>query len=68
MWSARAHEAKSETHSHKWGKVQGTKPNDFQVHSQFGSYNRVGVVNVQNLGWKGKKKQNWAFMTPLKRS
>jgi hypothetical protein len=53
MWSARAHEAKSvfnrQTHSHKWGRMQGMKPNDSQDHSHFGSYTRVGVTNVQNL-------------------
>jgi len=41
VWSAKAHEAKNvfrcETHFHKWGKVQGMKPNDSQVHSHFGS-------------------------------
>ncbi len=59
MWSARAHEAKNvfkcETHSHKWGRMQGMKPNDSQMHSHFGSCTCVGVTNVQSLGWKGKK-------------
>jgi len=68
----KVHEAKSafsyETHSHKWGKVHGMKPNDSQVHSHFGSYIRARVVNVQNLGWKGKQAPNWAPMIPLKSS
>jgi hypothetical protein len=72
MWSAKAHEAKNvfrfETHSHKWGRMQGMKPNDFQVHSHFGSCIRVGVVNVQSLGWKGKQAPNWAPRISLERS
>jgi hypothetical protein len=44
-----------ETHSHKWGIMQGMKPNDSQVHSHFGSCTCVGVVNVWSLDWKGKK-------------
>jgi hypothetical protein len=36
------------------------EPNDFQVHSHFGSYTHVGVVNVQSLGWKGKQAPNQA--------
>jgi hypothetical protein len=56
-----------ETHSKKWGRVQGMKPNDSQVHSHFGLCIHVGVVNVQNLGWKGKQTLNWAPMTPLER-
>jgi hypothetical protein len=59
VWSPKAHEAKSafrcETHFHRWGRVQGLKPNDSQVHSHFGSYTRMGVVNIQSLGWKGKQ-------------
>jgi hypothetical protein len=55
---ARAHEAKSvfkcDTHFHKWGKVQGMKPNDSQVHSHFGNCICAGVINVQSLDWKGK--------------
>jgi hypothetical protein len=37
---------KSETHSHEWGKVQKIKPNDFQMHSHFGSCIRVRVLNI----------------------
>jgi hypothetical protein len=44
-----------ETHFHKWGRVQGLKPNDFKMHSHFGSCTHVGVANVQSPGWKGKK-------------
>jgi hypothetical protein len=70
MWSAKAHEAEKmfscEAHCHKWGKMQGMKPNDSQVHSHFGSCICVGVVNVQNLGWKGKQAPNWAPRIPLK--
>ncbi len=54
-----------ETHSHKWGKMQGMKPNDFQVHSHFGNYIH-DKVNVQNLGWKGKQASNWTLKTPSK--
>jgi hypothetical protein len=28
----------------------------------------MGIANVQSLGWKGKKTQNWASKTPLERS
>jgi len=67
-----AHEAKSvfrcETHSHKWWRMQGMKPNDFQVQSHFGSCTRAGVANVQSLGWKCKQTSNWAPMIPLERS
>jgi hypothetical protein len=35
-----------ETNSHKWEKVQEMEPNDFQVHSHFGSCICVGVPNV----------------------
>jgi len=45
---------RGETHSHKWGRVQGMKPNDFH----FGNYIGARVVNVQNLGWKGKQVSN----------
>ncbi len=72
MGSARAHEAESvfkcETHSHKLGRTQGMKPNDFQVDSHFGNCTRVEVANVQSLGWKGKQAQNWAPVVPLERS
>ncbi len=72
MWSARVHEVKivfrCETHLHKWGRVQGMKPNDSLVHSHFGSCTHVGVVNVYSFGWKGKKMPNWAPKTPLERS
>jgi hypothetical protein len=57
-----------ETHSHKWGKVQGMKPNDSQVHSHFGNCTHTKIPNVQNLGWKGKQTPNWAPRTPLQRS
>jgi hypothetical protein len=57
-----------ETHFQKWGKVQEMEPNDSQMHFHFGSYICVGVPNVQNLGWKGKKKSNWAPKIPLERS
>jgi len=59
---------KCETHSHKQERVQRMKPNDFQVHSHFGTYIHARVTNVWNLGWKGKQAPNWAPMTPLKRS
>jgi len=69
--SVRAHEVdsvfKCETHLHKWGKMQGMKPNDSQVHSHFGNCTRAGVVNVQNLGWKRKQAPNWAPRIPLER-
>jgi hypothetical protein len=29
---------KCETHFHKWGRMQGMKPNDSQVHSHFGTF------------------------------
>jgi hypothetical protein len=35
-----------ETHTHKWGRVQGVEPNDSQVHSHFGNCIREGVMNV----------------------
>ncbi len=41
---------RNETHFHKWGKVQRMEPNDSQMHSHFGSYNRARVTSVQNLG------------------
>jgi hypothetical protein len=60
----KGHEANNvfrcETHSHKWGSVQGMKPNDSQVHSHFGTCIHVGVANVWNLGWKNKQTPNWA--------
>jgi hypothetical protein len=42
MCIARAHEVQenvfgSETHFHKWGKVQKIETNDSQVHCHFGS-------------------------------
>ncbi len=40
-------------------------PNASQVHSHFRSCTCAGVMNVQSLGWKGKKKPNWAPKTPL---
>ncbi len=57
-----------ETHSDKWGKVQKMEPNDSQVHSHFGNYICVGVLNVQSLGWKGKQAPNWFPKIPLERS
>jgi hypothetical protein len=36
----------SETHFHKWGRVQEMEPNDSQVHSHFGSCTCVRVLNV----------------------
>jgi hypothetical protein len=36
--------------------------------AHFGSYTCAGVVNVQNLAWKGKQAPNWAPKIPLKRS
>jgi hypothetical protein len=50
---------------HKWGRVQGMKPNDSQMHSHFGSCICAGITNVWNLGWKGKQAPNWAPMKPL---
>ncbi len=55
-----------ETHFHKWGRMQGMEPNDSQMHFHFGSCICVGVVNVQSLGWKGKKTPNWTLMTHYK--
>jgi len=55
-----------ETHFHKWEKVQGMKPNDFQVHFHFENCIHAGIANVQSLGWKGKQAPNWALRTPLK--
>jgi len=67
LGSRLTHEVKSmfrcETHSHKWGRVQGMKPNDSQMHSHFGSCTRAGVTNVQILGWKCKQTTNWALNT-----
>jgi hypothetical protein len=69
MGSVKVNEAervfKCETHSHKLGRMQGMKLNDFQVHSYFGSCIRARIVNVQDLGWKGKKIANWAPMITL---
>ncbi len=52
VWSAKAHEAKNvlrcETYFHKSRRMQGMKPNDFQVHSHFRNYTHAKVVNVQN--------------------
>jgi len=50
------------------GRVEGMKPNNFQVHFHFGSCTCVGVANVQSLGWKSKQSLNWAPRTPLERS
>jgi len=38
-----------ETHSQKWGKVQGMKPNDSQVHFHFENCIRAKVTNVWNI-------------------
>jgi hypothetical protein len=43
------------------------KPNDSQMHSNFGGYTCVGVANVWNVGYKGKQAPNWAPRTPLER-
>ncbi len=68
----KAHEVENvfrcETHYHKWGRVQGIKPNDSQMHSHFKNYTCAGVVNVQSLGWKGKKTLDSAPMIPLESS
>ncbi len=37
---------KCETHSQKWGRMQGMEPNNSQVHSHFRSCTRAWVVNV----------------------
>jgi hypothetical protein len=39
----------NETHSYTWGRVQKIEPNDFQVHSHFGSCTTVEVLNILNL-------------------
>jgi hypothetical protein len=49
-----------ETHFQKWGRVQGMKPNDSQVHSHFGSCICRGIMNVHSFGWKDKQTPNWA--------
>ncbi len=57
-----------ETKFHKMGENARMEPNDFQVHSHFGSCTCVGVMNVQSLGWKDKQAPNWTPRTPLERS
>jgi hypothetical protein len=37
---------KSETHSHKWGKVQKIEPNDSQMHSHFGNFIHARISNI----------------------
>jgi hypothetical protein len=54
-----------ETHSHKWGRMQGMKPNDSQMHSHFGNCSHARIANVQSHGWKRKETPNWAPMIPL---
>ncbi len=39
-------EFRCETHSHKWGRVQGMEPNDSQVHFHFGNCIHARVANV----------------------
>jgi hypothetical protein len=41
------------------------KPNDSQVHFDFGNCTHAGATNVWNLGWKGKQEPNWTPRTPL---
>ncbi len=52
MWSARAHEAKNvfscETHIHKWGRMQGMKPNDSQARSHYRNPN-IGFMTKCEL-------------------
>jgi hypothetical protein len=52
MWSVRAHEVENvfrcETHFHKWGRMQGMKPNDSQMYFHW-ELHGVGVANVQSL-------------------
>jgi len=45
----------SETHFHKWGRVQEIEPNDSQVHFHFGGYICARVVNILSFRWKGKQ-------------
>jgi len=47
--------------------MEGMKRNASKNNSHFENCTRVGVVNVQSLGWKGKQAPNWAPMTPLGR-
>jgi len=58
----------SETHFHKWGRVQKIEPNDSQVHSHFGSCISVKVPNIYNLSWKNKQTSNLVPMRPLQNS
>jgi len=41
-------------HSHKWGRMQGMKPNDSQVHSHFKSCIDAKAVNLHSFGWTCK--------------
>jgi hypothetical protein len=67
-----AHEAeivfRCETHSHKWGKMQGMKPNDSQVHSHFGSYTRARVYKCLEPWLEGQKNTKLGPHIPLERS
>jgi hypothetical protein len=64
MWSEKAHKVENvfrcETQSHKLERMQGMKRNNYELHSHFGSCTHARVMNVQNLGWKGKTSPNWA--------
>jgi hypothetical protein len=53
---------------HKWGRMQEIEPNDSQMHSHFGGYTCVKVLNSQSLNWKGKQTLNWVPKIQLKKS
>jgi len=71
MWSARAYEAKrvclgvKHNFAKSW-KVQEIEPNHSQVHSYFGSCIHARVLEIQNLGWKGKQAPIWVPKISLK--
>jgi hypothetical protein len=47
--------------------MQRMEPNYSQMHSHFESCIHARIVNVWNLGWKGKQASNWAPETPLEK-
>jgi hypothetical protein len=48
---------KCETHSHKWGRVLGMKPNDSQVPSHFRNYISAELQMFGTLAGKANKHQ-----------
>jgi len=56
-----------ETHSQKWGRMQGMELNDSQMHSHFESCIRARVVNVQNLGWKRQTSTKLSHQETIKK-